>query len=209
MERKKFSVKTVALTGVMAALVFVSLNVSFPIPLVPGTAPTRIHIGNAVILLAGFLLGGKKGGLAAGIGAFFFDAVNPAYVQDALHTFAARFLMAFICGVITHAKYKGESRNADNLGLNIIGAVTASAFYVAQYLISKFLQVLTAQQGFWQSASYVLSGRLANTLGMSTALAATGTAAIASSINAVFGVAASVALCAAIKKAMVKANVTL
>ena len=63
---------------------------------------SRIHLGNAFCLLAGFVMGPIGGGLASGIGAMLYDLTNPAYIASAPFTFVFKFLLAAVCGLIAH-----------------------------------------------------------------------------------------------------------
>lgn len=63
-QSKKVNVRYITFTAVMAALVFV-FTFTFKIPL--GTGYT--HLGDMMIFLAAWLLGGKKAAPAAGLGA--------------------------------------------------------------------------------------------------------------------------------------------
>lgn len=74
MNKKKFTVKDLAMIGVMAAIVFVGNQIQLPkIPTPLG--PTRIHIGNVMCILGALLLGALPGGLAAGIGSLSYVAL--------------------------------------------------------------------------------------------------------------------------------------
>ena len=66
--KSKNSIYKIVTVGLLGALVFVSNYLSFPIP-VPVGDISRIHLGNAFCLLAGFVMGPIGGGLASGIGA--------------------------------------------------------------------------------------------------------------------------------------------
>ena len=77
-KKSKFSVYTLSAIGVMTAVSFISNFISIPI----GTL-TRIHMGNVFCSLSGILLGPFYGGLAGGLGAFFYDFTNPLYVAEA------------------------------------------------------------------------------------------------------------------------------
>lgn len=67
-QSKKVNVRYITFTAVMAALVFV-FTFTFKIPL--GTGYT--HLGDMMIFLAAWLLGGKKAAPAAGLGACLAD----------------------------------------------------------------------------------------------------------------------------------------
>lgn len=99
--KSKNSIYKIVTVGLLGALVFVSNYLSFPIP-VPVGDISRIHLGNAFCLLAGFVMGPIGGGLASGIGAMLYDLTNPAYIASAPFTFVFKFLLAAVCGLIAH-----------------------------------------------------------------------------------------------------------
>ena len=130
---KKLSIRQVAFVGIMAALVYVtSAYLQINIPTAIGS--TRLHMGNVMCLLSGLLLGPLQGGLAAGIGSMFFDLTNPMYIASAPFTFAFKFLMAWICGIIAHKCGK------EVLWKNILGAVIGAVSYVILYLGKSFIE---------------------------------------------------------------------
>ena len=90
--KNKNSIYKIVTVGLLGALVFVSNYLSFPIP-VPVGDISRIHLGNAFCLLAGFVMGPIGGGLASGIGAMLYDLTNPAYIASAPFTFVFKFLL--------------------------------------------------------------------------------------------------------------------
>jgi len=132
-EKKLFSVHNVALIGVLAAMVFALTKfVSIPIPSPLGK--TALSVGNAMCVLAALLFGPGVGGLAAGIGSMFFDLTNPVYIASAPFTFAFKFLMAWICGMIASAGKKEAPWKA------AIGAITGAISYVLLYLAKSFVE---------------------------------------------------------------------
>ena len=102
---KKITVRQIVIIGLMAALCLVSNYFSFPVPI--GIDKSRIHLGNVFCILSAFMLGPVGGGLAAGIGAFFYD-IFTGYGAECIITFINKFLMAFVCGwllnLMTRAK---------------------------------------------------------------------------------------------------------
>ena len=68
---KQITTRQLTVIGLMAALCLVSNYFSIPIPI--GIDSSRIHLGNVFCIFSAFLLGPVGGGLAAGIGAFFYD----------------------------------------------------------------------------------------------------------------------------------------
>ena len=133
---KKITVRQSAFIGIMAALVYVtSAYLQIQIPTAIGS--TRLHMGNVMCLLSGLLLGGFQGGLAAGFGSVIFDLTNPAYIASAPFTFIFKFLMAFVCGVITHKT--GKEAQWKTILAAIIGAVTYVILYLGKTFIEDYL----------------------------------------------------------------------
>lgn len=130
---KKLNIRQVAFVGIMAALVYVtSAYLQINIPTAIGS--TRLHMGNVMCLLSGLLLGPLQGGLASGIGSMFFDLTNPMYIASAPFTFAFKFLMAWVCGMIAHKCGK------EVLWKIILGAVIGAVSYVVLYLGKSFIE---------------------------------------------------------------------
>lgn len=180
---KKFTTKQIVLTGLMAAIVFVTNYISFNIPLIAG-APTRIHIANGFCMIAGIALGPVTGGLAAGIGSMFYDFTNPAYIASSPFTFAFKFLMAFAAGKIANM----HDRNGNKIKFNLLGAVIGQIVYIALYLSKKFIT------GLWVGNA------------LKTVLTACATSLFASTVNAVVAVILVVVLLPIFKKAIEKAS---
>lgn len=133
MQSKKFSMYDVIGVGFMAALVFAASQISIAIPSILGI--TRIHLGNAFCLLAGFLLGGVRGGLAAGLGSMLYDFTNPAYISSAPITFINKFMMGYVCGLIS---YSGKAQGKI-FKKNIIAGIAGALTYVFLYLSKTFI----------------------------------------------------------------------
>ena len=130
---KKLSIRQVAFVGIMAALVYVtSAYLQINIPTAIGS--TRLHMGNVMCLLSGLLLGPFQGGLAAGIGSMFFDLTNPLYIAAAPFTFAFKFFMAWVCGMI--ARKCGKETGWKTA----LGAVAGAVCYVILYLGKSFIE---------------------------------------------------------------------
>lgn len=88
--------KTLAYSGLMAALAFISTSIiSIPNAFTGG----YIHLGDAIVLSCGIVLGKKYGALSAGIGSAMAD-LYLGYAQWALPTFIIKALMAFFIGYI-------------------------------------------------------------------------------------------------------------
>ncbi len=101
-DRKNKQIYKITITGLMAALCYVSFTyLKIPIP-VPGGDTTALHIGNAFCVLAALLLGGVYGGLAGSLGMTIADLFDPMYVTSAPKTFILKFLIGIIAGFIAH-----------------------------------------------------------------------------------------------------------
>ena len=180
---KKFTVRDLAEIGVLAALVFVAtyfIKIG-PIPTLAG--PTMIKTGNAVCLLGAMLFGKTKGGLAAGIGSMLYDLTDPAFISSAPTTFINFFLMAFVCGWVSHLGGNDGTKTKQN----ILGAVCGAGTYLVLHLGKSFIGLL-------------LEGS-----GVSAALVACGTKLITSGTNAILAVVISVILAPICKKALNRA----
>ena len=130
---KKLNIRQIAFVVIMAALVYVtSAYLQINIPTAIGS--TRLHLGNVMCLLSGLLLGPLQGGLAAGIGSMFFDLTNPAYIASAPFTFAFKFLMAWVCGIIAHKCGK------EAFWKIVVGAIVGAISYVILYLGKTFIE---------------------------------------------------------------------
>ncbi len=148
MNSKKISVKTIAMIGVMAALVFVGNTLQLPkIPTPLG--PTRIHLGNVMCILGGLIFGPVSGGFAAGIGGAIFDLTDPNYAKEFWITFIMKFAMAYVAGFIANIGQKTKIKV-------IIAAVAGSLSYVVLYLGKTFIVEYLIFNNPWQTVSGVL-----------------------------------------------------
>ncbi|WMJ82705.1 ECF transporter S component [Oscillospiraceae bacterium LTW-04] len=130
MNRSSNAIYRIAAIGVLTAMVFAANFLSIPIGDI-----TRIHFGNVFCVLSGLLLGPIPGGLCAGLGGFFYDLFNPLYAAEAPITFAMKFVLGALVGVIAHSgKSYGKNRTK-----NIVGAVVGSLGYVVVYLFKNFI----------------------------------------------------------------------
>ena len=122
---KKDNIKKIAYAGLMAALCFVGYSV-FPAISASGT---KVHIGNAFVILGALLLGGLYGGLAGAIGLSLADILG-GYAASAPRTFICKLVMGVIVGVIAH-KLANISQNHPKgyiLKWSSIAAIGALAF---------------------------------------------------------------------------------
>ena len=122
---KKDSVYKLVFAALMAALVCVATFLRFPF------LGSKVHLGNTLCLLAGLLLGGPAGGLAAGIGSALNDLVSGYPIDELLVTFVSKFLMALICAAVV-----GKSENRARL---VLGCAVGAFSYVALYMLKTFV----------------------------------------------------------------------
>ena len=145
-----FGLYDIVMVGVMAAIVFVLtyfVKIQIPTP----TGPVMFKTANIFILLSGLLLGGVRGGLAAGIGSMIYDLLDPAYVTESWVTFIRFFLVAFICGVIAYAR----KSNGENKVQSIIAAAVGAFSSVALYAVQCVVKLMITGSSF--SAAFVAS----------------------------------------------------
>ena len=125
-----FSVKTIALVGVMAAIVYAVTLYRFPL------MGSKVHLANGMCLLAGLLLGPVPGGLAAGLGSAIYDATLGGYdFINVMITFVSKFAMGFVCGLLLRVPKKGSYTVLRVILSSVIGALT----YVALYMLKTFV----------------------------------------------------------------------
>ena len=93
-------IKNITLTALMAALCYVGYAV---FPAISATG-TKVHIGNAFVVLGSLLLGPIYGGLAGAIGLSLADILG-GFAASAPRTFICKFLIGIIVGLIA-VKFK-------------------------------------------------------------------------------------------------------
>lgn len=114
-----------AYAGLMAALCYVGYTV-FP---AIDAAGTKIHVGNAFVVLGALLLGGVYGGFAGAIGLSIADILG-GFAATAPRTFICKLLIGLIVGLVAH-KVSSISHNHDKAYIvrwSIIAAVAGLAF---------------------------------------------------------------------------------
>lgn len=147
MEQKKFfTVRNIALVGILAAMVFALTKfISIPIPSPLGK--TALSVGNSMCLLSAMLFGPGIGGLAAGIGSALVDLTDPEWASEFWITFINKFLMAFICGFVMHKVRLGS----DKIRLWIAGLCGALT-YCLLYVVKNILKGVFVKSFTWEVA---------------------------------------------------------
>ena len=121
---KDNTTKKIVFAALLAALACVAtMIIKIPTPL-----GGCIHVGDAVVVLAGFLLGPVWGALAAGLGSGLADVIS-GYVLYAPGTFVIKAVVALLAGWIIGTKLiKNEFAKA--LVAGIIGGVVMVGGYM-------------------------------------------------------------------------------
>ncbi len=94
---KKNQVVKITYAGLMAALCYVGYAI-FPAINASGT---KVHIGNAFVVLGALLLGGPYGGLAGAIGLSLADILG-GYAASAPRTFITKLVIGLVVGLVAH-----------------------------------------------------------------------------------------------------------
>lgn len=118
-------------SGMMVALVMVSNYISIP------TAFSRLHIANAICMLAGMLFGGLRGAVIAGFGSALYDLTFPAYAAEAWITFLTKGVMALVCGSIVNSK----GLRLRQMYRLVLGSASGALIYIALYMLKSYLQM--------------------------------------------------------------------
>ncbi|MCR5211984.1 MAG: ECF transporter S component [Lachnospiraceae bacterium] len=108
MDENKSRIQGIVMTSVFAALTFAAtFLIKIPLPAVNG----YVHPGDAIVVLSGLMLGGKKGFLAAGIGSALADLLG-GYVIYAPVTFFIKGFAALLAAVLFKALMKKLSKHS-------------------------------------------------------------------------------------------------
>lgn len=111
--------------GLMAALCYVGYAV-FPAISASGT---KVHIGNAFVVMAAYLLGGVYGGLSGAVGLSIADILG-GYAASAPRTFITKLVIGLIVGLVAHkiAKLSEDHPQGYLLRWSAISAVCGLGF---------------------------------------------------------------------------------
>lgn len=162
MNRKKsLTAYDLAFIGVMAAIIYVVTMFRIPV------GQSKIHLANAVCLLAGMLFGPLAGGLSAGIGSALYDALAGGYdIANVAITFVSKFAMAAVCGLMTGSlRVKKEEKTEKSSWLNdtgkiILACVVGALTYVALYMLKSWLFKVYVEPVPPETLPAVLIGKL-------------------------------------------------
>lgn len=125
-ENKMNATHKIAIAGLMAALCFVGYAV-FPAFTITGT---KVHLGNAFVVLGALLLGGVYGGLAGAVGLTLADIIS-GYAASAPRTFITKLVIGLVVGLVAH-KIASISKTHEKKGYylkwSIIAAIAGLGF---------------------------------------------------------------------------------
>lgn len=126
--------RTLALTGMMAAVVFASNYAQIILPIPIGGTP-RLTLANIACVLAGLILG-PIGGLASGLGSALYDLTFPAYAPECWITFINKGAMGFVAGLVVLLLLRGREdtdRTAFRYSRYTLAAVLGCVAYYLLY----------------------------------------------------------------------------
>lgn len=117
-------IRLLALTGMLTALTTVA-TIAIRIPT---ATKGYINLGDTVVNISAWLIGGFYGGIAGGIGSLLADIISGCYVY-APATLVIKFLMPVCC----HGVYKFCSGKFSPLTARIISAVVSELIMITCY----------------------------------------------------------------------------
>lgn len=124
-KENKEQLQKVIQAGLMAALCYIGYAV-FPAISASGT---KIHIGNAFVVMAAYLLGGVYGGLSGAVGLSIAD-ITGGYAASAPRTFITKLAIGLVAGFVAHkiAKLSKDHPQGYILKWSAISAVCGLGF---------------------------------------------------------------------------------
>ena len=182
---KTYQLALAALFAALSYTVFTFLQIKIPV----GADMTSIHLGNAVVVLGAFIIGGPLGGIAGAIGMSIGDLLDPVYAPLVPKTLLCKLLIGLITGFVAH-RIGGITKTDDPkhiLRWTIIAAACGLIF-------NMFADPII---GYWYKI--LILGKPAADLSLKINFVAT-------TINAVVSLVVSVAVYAALRPALQKAG---
>ena len=182
---KTYQLALAALFAALSYAVFTFLQIKIPV----GADMTSIHLGNAVVVLGAFIIGGPLGGIAGAIGMSIGDLLDPVYAPLVPKTLFCKLLIGLITGFVAH-RIGGITKTDDPkhiLRWTIIAAACGLIF-------NMFADPII---GYWYKI--LILGKPAADLSLKINFVAT-------TINAIVSLVVSVAVYAALRPALQKAG---
>lgn len=107
MKNRRMSAVSLAVLGMMTALVFVSNYLRIILPIAIG-GKTSFTLANIMCCLSGLLLG-PAGGLASGLGSALYDLTNPLFAAECWITFLTKGIMGLAAGWVLRSAAHREA----------------------------------------------------------------------------------------------------
>lgn len=121
-----FSVRDVAIIGMLAALHTLSIMIK-----IPYGQGAMVHLGTAAVFTFAIVFGGKYAGPAGAIGAAFFDLLM-GFSPYTIWSFFIKGIAGFLAGTIAHS---GSQKGA-SIPRNLLACLIAAAWTLAGYLLA-------------------------------------------------------------------------
>jgi uncharacterized membrane protein len=119
------STKTLVLTGMMTALVFIAtIAIRIPVPFTQG----YIHAGDTMIFVSAALLGPVPGMIAAGVGSALADLMG-GYPQWIIPTLLIKGIMGYLMGIFVNLHAK-RAKQRGTLILALFSALIIGFFFI-------------------------------------------------------------------------------
>lgn len=151
--KEKFSTNRLVITALFAALVCVAtMIINVPIPATKG----YINVGDTIVLLAAWIIGGWYGAAAAGVGSALADIILSAS-QYAPGTFVIKFLMS----IFAYLVFKALSKTSINRYVGYFSsAIVAEVTMIAGYFLYESIIL-----GYGLGAAVAILGNLIQAVG--------------------------------------------
>lgn len=149
---KRFSTQRLALTGMMAALVFAGNYARIVLPLSIG-GQTSFTLANIFCCLSGLVLG-PIGGLASGVGSALYDLTNPIFAADCWITFLTKGAMGLCAGMMVKGALKEERLT---YARTLAGAAVGCGAYYILYFAKTFFYTGMLKQGLPIPGAWLLT----------------------------------------------------
>lgn len=182
---KTYQLALAALFAALSYAVFTFLQIKIPV----GADMTSIHLGNAVVVLGAFIIGGPLGGIAGAIGMSIGDLLDPVYAPLVPKTLFCKLLIGLITGFVAH-RIGGITKTDDPKHILLWTIIAAACGLIFNMFADPII-------GYWYKI--LILGKPAADLSLKINFVAT-------TINAVVSLVVSVAVYAALRPALQKAG---
>ena len=182
---KTYQLALAALFAALSYAVFTFLQIKIPV----GADMTSIHLGNAVVVLGAFIIGGPLGGIAGAIGMSIGDLLDPVYAPLVAKTLFCKLLIGLITGFVAH-RIGGITKTDDPKHILYWTIIAAACGLIFNMFADPII-------GYWYKI--LILGKPAADLSLKINFVAT-------TINAVVSLVVSVAVYAALRPALQKAG---